>query len=400
MTMHCRRVEEIISVQRRQHKFQTKEYQLSGALPIVDQGASFIAGYTDETDKRYAGPLPVVIFGDHTCSLKYVDFPFAVGADGTQLLRPVDDVDVRYLYYALHTAEIEQFGYQRHFKLLKECKVPVPPLETQRRIAAILGAYDDLIEVNRRRVVVLEEMARGLFEEWFVRFRFPGHESVPILETPDGQLPEGWAVVPVSRAFDLLRGRSYRSADLVDDGGKPFVNLKCINRGGGFRLDGIKRYAGDFNLKQIVRRGDIVMAVTDMTQQRLIVGRVGRVPWLDEPDAVISMDLVKVEPAPRIDREFIYCWLRFSDFGPNAALHANGANVLHLSPKAVTDFPISLPDEERQKAFGDQVRPIFAMVETLNVAERHLAASRDLLLPRLISGQLSVEAAERELESA
>jgi type I restriction enzyme S subunit len=142
------------------------------------------------------------------------------------------------------------------------------------------------------------------------------------------------------------------------------------------------------------------MAVTDMTQQRLIVGRVGRVPWLDEPEAVVSMDLVKVDPTAGVDREFIYCWLRFSDFGPTAAQHANGANVLHLSPKAVADLPICLPDMATQRAFGEQVRPMFSLVETLAVAERHLVASRDLLLPRLIFGQLSVEAAERELENA
>ncbi len=112
------------------------------------------------------------------------------------------------------------------------------------------------------------------------------------------------------------------------------------------------------------------------------------------------MDLVKVDPAPQTDREFIYCWLRFSDFGPTAAQHANGANVLHLSPKAVTDLPIALPDLATQTAFGEQVRPIFAMAETLVVSERHLASSRDLLLPRLISGQLSLEVAERQLEDA
>src|SRR6266699_6581356 len=70
--------------------------------------------------------------------------------------------------------------------------IDVPPLPIQRRIASVLGAYDDLIEVNRRRIALLEEMTLGLFEEWFVRFRFPGHETVPIAETPDGLLPGGW----------------------------------------------------------------------------------------------------------------------------------------------------------------------------------------------------------------
>lgn len=283
---------------------------------------------------------------------------------------------------------------------LKRQAVPCPPLQIQRRIASILGAYDDLIEVNRRRIAVLEEMARGLFEEWFVRFRFPGHEAVPILDTPDGPMPEGWKQATVSEAFELLRGRSYRSAELADEGGMPFVNLKCMDRDGGFRVSGLKRFTGDFKPHHAVVRGDIVLAVTDMTQERRIIGRAARIPLLDEPEAVISMDLVKVRPREGIDRSFLYCWLRYSDFGIRAAQHANGANVLHLSPKAIVDLPFVLPPSNSQVEFGRTAEPFFAQTEVLAVAERRLSASRDLLLPRLISGQLSVTDAERQLEEA
>lgn len=111
-------------------------------------------------------------------------------------------LDNRFLLYFLLSEEgksqVLSFGMGAtvaHMRVpdAKKLQIPCPPLAIQRRIASILGAYDDLIEVNRRRIAVLEEMARGLFEEWFVRFRFPGHEAVPILDTPDGPLPEGWA---------------------------------------------------------------------------------------------------------------------------------------------------------------------------------------------------------------
>ena len=90
----------------------------------------------------------------------------------------------------------------------------LPPLPTQRKIAAILSAYDDLIEVNTRRIALLEEMARGLYREWFVRFRFPGHEGVRMVESAVGLVPEGWEVVSVRRciarhhALDAPAGRS------------------------------------------------------------------------------------------------------------------------------------------------------------------------------------------------
>jgi type I restriction enzyme S subunit len=287
-----------------------------------------------------------------------------------------------------------------NLQTLRDFSIPLPPLETQRRIASILGSYDELIEVSRRRVAVLEEMARGLFEEWFVRFRFHGHEAVPIVETSNGPLPEGWTRAPVAEAFSLTRGRSYRSVELAEKGGLPFVNLKCIERDGGFRSTGLKRYVGDYKPMHIVRCGDMVMAVTDMTQERRIVGRTARVPLLDEPEAVISMDLVKVVPAEGVDRAFLYCWLRNSDFGPRAARHANGANVLHLSPKAVADLPICLPPSDLQMEFGRHVEALFSLAEVIGLSEKRLAAARDLLLPRLISGQLSFREAERELEAA
>lgn len=317
------------------------------------------------------------------------------------------DVDSRFVMYSLMApsgkqslAAITKGSVQQVINLadLKRVRLRLPPLETQRTIASILRAYDDLIEVNRRRVAVLEEMARGLFEEWFVRFRFPGHETVEILDTPNGPLPEGWQNAIVSDVFSLGRGRSYKSSELAESGGMPFVNLKCILRDGGFKASGLKRYTGDFKQGHVVSRGDIVMAVTDMTQERRIVGRVGRVPLLDEQAAVISMDLVKVLPASEINKAYLYCWLRYSDFGPTAARYANGANVLHLSPKAIADLPFVLPSLAFAQKFGEVVEPLLELSEVLELTGQRLAASRDLLLPRLISGQLSVAIAERELE--
>ena len=121
-------------------------------------------------------------------------------------IRPRETVDSRFLFYSLshkgRTGELEPYFTGATIKhlpgeQLAKVSVTVPPLATQRRISSILVAYDDLIEINRRRVAVLEEMARGLFEQWFVRFCFPGHKSVPFVDTPDGPLPQGWSMLPL-----------------------------------------------------------------------------------------------------------------------------------------------------------------------------------------------------------
>ena len=122
---------------RKKHKIKKSEYLSSGTIPVVDQGQDFIAGYINDTERAYDGQLPIIVFGDHTCTLKYVDFPFAVGADGTQLIHPTEDFDIRYFYYALQNLPLEHFGYQRHFKYLKTstifCPSYIHPTQNRRR---------------------------------------------------------------------------------------------------------------------------------------------------------------------------------------------------------------------------------------------------------------------------
>jgi type I restriction enzyme S subunit len=394
VTALVRKVEDIISVQRRQHKFKSKEYQPTGALPIVDQGSDFIAGYTDEIEKAYAGPLPVVIFGDHTCSLKYVDFNFAVGADGTQLLRPAGGVDVRYLYYALHTAEIEQFGYQRHFKLLKECTVPVPPFETQQRIAAILGAYDDLIEVNRRRVAVLEEMARGLFEEWFVRFRFPGYENVPIADTPDGPLPEGWELQPINDAFDLLGGGtpSKKVEEYWTDGTVDWYTPSDLTGSGSLFMDRSALRITEAGLAKSSAK--MFPADSIMMTSRATLGVIS----ICTGPASTNQGFITCLPNERLPRTYLYCWLQQNV--PVFIAHATGATFKEITKGVFKKLKVCVPDQKVTEQFEQAARPMHDLVLAIERSNRSLAASRDLLLPRLISGQLSVDAAERQLEDA
>lgn len=275
---------------------------------------------------------------------------------------------------------------------LRRIPIRLPPLAVQRRIASILGAYDDLIEVNRRRIAVLEEMARRLFEEWFVARNLSGHA-----ERIRGAA--AWQRASVGEAVRFVRGRSYRSADLADSGGLPFVNLKCMLRDGGFRRDGLKRYVGDYRDEHTLRAGDIVIAVTDMTQDRRIVGQAARIPRSDEPVAVMSMDLVKVLPSNSLLPLFCYYWFRYSGFASVASQHANGANVLHLSPSAMAGLPIDIPPIAFQRAFCELVQPLTDTAEVLVFSNERLAGSRDLILPRLISGDLPVTTAERELEA-
>lgn len=138
-----------------------------GRYPIIDQGQSFIAGYTNDASRLCNVEAPVIVFGDHTKCLKFVDFPFCMGADGTKILSPREGVDPKYLYYALQTVHIPEVGYSRHFKYLKEAKLPLPPIRQQRRIATILDQADALRRKRQLVIAHLGKFGQAVFREMF-----------------------------------------------------------------------------------------------------------------------------------------------------------------------------------------------------------------------------------------
>lgn len=256
---------------------------------------------------------------------------------------------------------------------IKEIPLPEVPIKTQERIADILGSYDDLITNNMQRVEKLELMARSLYLHYF-------NEAAA----------SDWNHASLDECLTVHRGRAYKSSELSELDGLPFINLKCVNRNGGFRKDGLKRYTGIFKPSHEVVKGDLVMAVTDMTQERMIVARAARVPSLEGGHGVISMDLVKIEPKEGYSKDYLYSMLRWSRFADEVKNHANGANVLHLSPARITDYKMTIPPKLLRDEFTDKVRPLLDLIDVLIQKNESLAKARDLLLPRLMSGEIEV----------
>jgi type I restriction enzyme S subunit len=194
--------------------------------------------------------------------------------------------------------------------ITEQQKLPIiaPPIEKQRKIAAILSAYDELIENNNRRIALLEKLAEEIYREWFVRFRFPDHKHIKLLKG----IPGGWTFDKASQFFVLVKGKSYSGDEITENPeDMPFISLKSFNRGGGYREDGLKYYSGRYKDDQVVRQNDVVVAITDMTQDRAVVGRAARIPNLGARGAVISLDAVKLVPH-NINITFLYSYMRHS----------------------------------------------------------------------------------------
>jgi type I restriction enzyme S subunit len=323
---------------------------------------------------------------------------FVVSQSQMKLTVDNSKADAAFVYYALksplgqheiHSRAITAGVPHINLSLFQQIRIPLPPVPIQQKIVAILSAYDELIENNHQRIQILEEMAQRIYREWFVDFRYPGRQDVPLVESELGPIPEGWTTGRIGDHAAVIRGHSYRGADLVAEGGIPFINLKCIARDGGFRADGIKRYIGDFKNKHKAQVGDIVMAVTDMTQERRIVARAARVPDLDEDFGVLSMDLVKIVPKD-LRGEYLLGLLRYSDFPDQVKAYANGANVLHLHPDRISAYQSVFPSYEVARRYSDLVAPADRLSDLLQGANQRLRAIRDLLLQRLISGEVGV----------
>lgn len=256
---------------------------------------------------------------------------------------------------------------------IKDIPVPKVSLDEQLKIVVTLSNFDDLIENNSKRMVILEQMARTLYRQY-----------------SDDKISNLWRTVELGDCLIVRRGKAYKSSELSEEGGLPFVNLKCVNRGGGFRKDGLKHFTGAYKSTHQVSKGDIVVAVTDMTQGRLIVARPARVPSLEGGFGIVSMDLVKIEPKVGYDKDYIYALLRWSSFADEVKNHANGANVLHLNPDRITSYKMRVAPINVQKEYSKKVGPIFNLIDNLQLKNEALVSARELLLPRLMTGEIKV----------
>jgi len=365
----------------------------SEEFPFPVYGANGIIGYSNR--KMYGERTTLVSCRGANCGVVHYTVPNVWISNNSIACVPKGDIDPAFYYYVCENTDFGDVitgSAQPQITItnLSSKEFVRPPLPVQRRIAGILSAYDELIENSQRRIKILESMARALYREWFVHFRFPGHEKHPRVASALGDIPQGWEVKPIGEVADTFRGRSYRSVDLAEEGGLPFLNLKCLDRDGGFRRSGLKRYTGEYKPGHVAKKGDIVMGVTDMTQERRIVARAALVPSLDSEFGIVSMDLVRIEPKPPIPKTFLYSFLRYSSFADEVKQHANGANVLHLAPERITDFRFPVPPTDLACRFAAFVAPTLDQMDKLENKTENLRRTRDLLLPRLLSGQLEI----------
>jgi type I restriction enzyme S subunit len=184
-------------------KIQSRDYKPSGRFPVIDQGQEIIAGWTDDESAVIDAPLPLVVFGDHTRTFKFVEVPFARGADGTQLLSPKPEIDPLFFFYACRAIDIPARGYNRHFTVLKEKEFAYPTdVGEQKAIAFALRQIDSSLTKQVELIETLHQLKRATMREIFTW----GLRGEPQKETKIGLMPEGWMPRTIRELCDVWSG--------------------------------------------------------------------------------------------------------------------------------------------------------------------------------------------------
>ncbi len=301
-----------------------------------------------------------------------------------------DSADKTFLYYLFNTVYVRQqirnssAGAKiRHTSPARiyRTKVRVPEKVCQSKIAAVLSAYDELIENNRRRITLLEKLAEEIYREWFVRLRFPGHEKVKIVKG----IPAGWELVKLELAFKFTGGGtpSKEVGRYWNDGDINWFTPSDITRADGIFLE----KSGDQCTEEGFNNSSAKMfpAYSVMLTSRATIGAIG----INLTPACTNQGFITCIPNERYPLPYLYYWVKLAK--PHFELLAVGATFAELTKGTFKRIEILTPPEPIVAEFTRIEAPLLKAIENLLRANQKLKETRDKLLPRLISGKLSVE---------
>jgi len=267
--------------------------------------------------------------------------------------------------------------------IIRSIPVTYPPLPTQRKIAAILSAYDDLIENNTRRIAILEEMAQMLYREWFVRFRFPGHEDVRMVQSDLGPIPEGWEIVKLSSLVSTQYG--YTESATEEHIGPKFVRGKDINKTTyiNWQLVPYCPIAEGKLPKYKLSVGDILIV------RMADPGKVGIIE--QEVNAVFASYLIRLCIVDnRLSPYYLYYSLLDDRYQGYITGASTGTTRKSASAGVITDYDLVVPPANLRQQFEKLIIDLRELLNNLLDRNNVLYHTRDLLLPRLISGEVDV----------
>lgn len=371
-----------------------KSQMVKGEYPVV--GSTSIIGYHNEYKKEppgvitgRSGSLGVVQFikkryWPHNTSLWVNDFK---------------GNDPRYVYYFLQTLPLAQYNAGAGVPTLNRnhlynLDIEVHDLNNQQKISSILSAYDDLIENNTRRIQILEEMAQLIYREWFVNFRFPGYEKVKFVNSELGKIPEGWKVLQLGDVLESIESGS-RPKGGIDPNERGIPSIGAENVLGLGRYDfGKEKYVPEDFYESLrkgkIKRGDVLLYKDGAKIGRKSMFRDG----FPHEVCCINEHVFILRTNSKCSQNYLYFYLDRPDITEKIInLNANAAQP-GINQTGVKSLPFLLPPENLIRLFDYKVDSIIGLLFNLAKKNQVLRKKRDLLLPKLISGELDVSELE------
>ena len=324
-----------------------------------------------------------------------------VVSTGFAVLRAKDGVDPRYFYYTVTEQKFTDYltlsakgaAYPAvDTEIIQRGKIPVYPMDVQQKISFILSAYDDLIENNTRRIQILEEMAQRIYREWFINFRFPGHEKVKFIDSELGKIPEGWKV-----------------ESIMENNGWNFINESILE------YEGKKEYFATANVEGInIIKDGILVSYEDKpsrAQKQPVLFSV----WfarMKETYKVLGFTKVNEDIAnnsilssgfagfktSEFNFPFIYLTIKSDEFHQKKDQFCTGATQMSLTNDGLEKIKIIVPTKNKIADFGKLSLPLLNKVFAMQKINKILRKTRDILLPKLISGELEVSDLDIEIK--
>lgn len=313
---------------------------------------------------------------------------FVISQSQMKLTPDPAQADALYLYYYFSSAgtvkAITNLAFAAgvphiNLEILRNFAVSLPSLPVQRRIAAILSAYDELIENSQRRIRILEEMARALYREWFVHFRFPGHENHPRIASAFGKIPKGWEVRQLGEIAEDMR-RSVPKGKL--DEPTRYVGLEHIPRRS-LALDAWEEATELGSNKLEFKKGEVLFG-----KIRPYFHKVSVAPF----DGLCSADTIVIRSRLPEHCAIVVACVSSDAFVAEASATANGAKMPRANWSVLEKYQLVVPQGEIAEKFSTLFNDLIAQQQALVAQIQNLRRTRDLLLPRLLSGQVKIDA--------
>ena len=351
-------------------KVQSKDYSANGKYPVIDQGQSFISGYTDDETKLIKLDSPICIFGDHTRIIKWVKQDFVPGADGTKLLKPRSFMFPRYAYYSLCALNIPDKGYSRHFKYFKEIEIKIPGWIEQKIIAEKLDTLLAQVDSTKTRLEKIPQVLKR-FRQAILAAAVCGklitiidseHKKTIELGNDLIRIPENWAISKLDSTINKSRPICYGVVQPGDDiiSGELLIRVCDINNGE-VALTSLRKISQDIDnqyRRSKVQKDDILVT---------IVGAIGRIGIIrNNINANIARAVARLSPDKNIvSPMFLHIWLSSPVMQTWLVSSSKEVARKTLNLKELKDAPVPLPSIEEQHEIVRRVEQLFAYADTI-----------------------------------